>query len=51
MFFVASAPLDPSGHVNVSPKGLDSLRVLDPRTVAYLDSLPALRWVTGEASD
>lgn len=35
MFFVASAPSD--GHVNVSPKGLDSLRVLDPNTVAWLN--------------
>jgi hypothetical protein len=37
VFFVASAPLSPSGHVNLSPKGLDSLRVLDSRTVTYLD--------------
>lgn len=37
MFFVASAPAGPSGHVNVSPKGLDSLRVIDALTVAYLD--------------
>ena len=37
MFFVASAPLDASGHVNVSPKGLDTLRVLGPKVVAYLD--------------
>ena len=37
MFFVATAPLDASGHVNVSPKGLDTLRVLDDMTVAYLD--------------
>lgn len=37
LFFVATAPLDPSGHVNVSPKGLDCLRVLDPTRVAYLD--------------
>jgi predicted pyridoxine 5'-phosphate oxidase superfamily flavin-nucleotide-binding protein len=37
MFFVASAPLDARGHVNVSPKGLDCLRVLDERRVAYLD--------------
>jgi hypothetical protein len=37
MFFVATAPLDGSGHVNLSPKGLDSLRVLDPDTLAYLD--------------
>jgi len=37
LFFVASAPLDSNGHVNVSPKGLDTLRVLGPTTVAYLD--------------
>jgi len=37
MFFVATAPLAGDGHVNCSPKGLDSLRVLDPRTVAYVD--------------
>lgn len=37
MFFVASAPLDANGHVNVSPKGLDTFRVLGPKTVAYLD--------------
>jgi predicted pyridoxine 5'-phosphate oxidase superfamily flavin-nucleotide-binding protein len=37
MFFVASAPLAADGHVNVSPKGLDCLRILDPTTVAYVD--------------
>lgn len=37
VFFVATAPLSARGHVNVSPKGLDTLRVLDARTVAYLD--------------
>lgn len=37
MFFVATAPLSADGHVNLSPKGLDSFRVLDGRTVAYLD--------------
>ena len=37
MFFVATAPLDPNGHVNLSPKGLDTLRILDPATVVYLD--------------
>jgi len=36
MFFVATAP-NAGGHVNVSPKGLDTLRVLGPRRVAYLD--------------
>ena len=38
MFFVGTAPLDPDGHVNVSPKGtIDTLRVLGPSQVAYLD--------------
>lgn len=37
VFFVASAPLTADGHVNLSPKGLDSLRVLSPHRVAYLD--------------
>lgn len=37
LFFVGSAPLDPNGHVNISPKGLDTFRVLGPKTVAYLD--------------
>jgi hypothetical protein len=38
MYFVGSAPLAADGHVNVSPKGpIGSLRVLGPRTVAYLD--------------
>jgi len=37
VFFVGSAPLSGDGHVNVSPKGMDSLRVIDARTLAYLD--------------
>ena len=37
VFFVATAPLSADGHVNLSPKGRDTLRVLGPRTVAYLD--------------
>ena len=36
MFFVATAP-SRDGRVNVSPKGLDSIRVLGEREVAYLD--------------
>lgn len=36
VFFVGSAPTT-GGHVNVSPKGLDTLRILGPRQVAYLD--------------
>ncbi len=37
MFFVATAPLDGQGHVNLSPKGLESFALLGPRTAAYLD--------------
>ena len=37
LFFVATAPLSAEGHVNVSPRGLDSLSILDPHTVAWLD--------------
>lgn len=37
MFFVATAPLAGDGFVNLSPKGHDTLRVLGPRTVGYLD--------------
>lgn len=37
LFFVATAPLAANGHVNLSPKGLDSFRVLSPNQVAYLD--------------
>jgi hypothetical protein len=36
VFFVATAPSE-GGHVNLSPKGHDSLRVLGPTQVAYLD--------------
>jgi hypothetical protein len=37
LFFVATAPLAADGHVNLSPKGLDTFAVLGPREVAYLD--------------
>lgn len=37
VFFVASAPLDRDGHINCSPKGGDTFRVLGEREVAYLD--------------
>jgi hypothetical protein len=37
IFFVATAPTGPGGHVSCSPKGLDTFRVLGPKTVAYLD--------------
>ncbi|GAB4150477.1 MAG: pyridoxamine 5'-phosphate oxidase family protein [Cyanobacteria bacterium J069] len=37
IFFVATAPLSPTGHINLSPKGLDSFRILSPTRIAYLD--------------
>ena len=38
LFFVGTAPRGDDGHVNVSPKGpIGTLRVLDSRTIAYLD--------------
>ena len=37
LFFVSTAPLAAEGRINCSPKGLDTLRILDPRTIAYLD--------------
>jgi pyridoxamine 5'-phosphate oxidase-like protein len=37
LFFVSTAPLQADGHVNCSPKGLDSLLVLGPRQLAYVD--------------
>ncbi len=36
MFFVATAPNE-GGHVNLSPKGYDSFRILGENQVAYLD--------------
>ncbi|WP_018231139.1 pyridoxamine 5'-phosphate oxidase family protein [Thioalkalivibrio thiocyanodenitrificans] len=37
VYFVATAPRADNGHVNLSPKGLDSFRMLSPNAVAYLD--------------
>src|SRR5688500_6900300 len=37
LFFVATAPLGLEGHVNLSPKGMDTFRVIDDHAVAYLD--------------
>lgn len=37
VFFVGTSPLSPSGSVNISPKGYDTFRIVDSRTVAYLD--------------
>lgn len=35
VFFTATAPAE--GRINLSPKGMDTFRCLDPKTVAYLD--------------
>ena len=35
LFFTATAAQ--SGRINLSPKGMDTLRILNPNTVAYLD--------------
>ena len=37
LYFVATAPLAGDGLVNCSPKGGDTLRVLGPRRLAYVD--------------
>ena len=37
VFFVATATAVPDTHVNVSPRGLDTFRVLGPNRVAWLD--------------
>ncbi|GIO54025.1 pyridoxamine 5'-phosphate oxidase [Paenibacillus cineris] len=37
MFFVGTAPLSQEGHVNLSPKGYDTFRILSENRVAYLD--------------
>lgn len=37
VYFVGTAPTATGGRLNLSPKGLDTFRVLGPRTVAYLD--------------
>ena len=37
VFFVATAPLNAEHHVNVSPKGMNTFRVLGEKTVCYFD--------------
>ena len=39
MFFVATSPLSEGGRINLSPKGLDSFRVINDNMVAYMDLL------------
>lgn len=37
LFFVATAPLSADGRINLSPKGMDTFRILSENRVAYLD--------------
>jgi hypothetical protein len=37
ILWVATAPLSPSGHVNISPKGGDCFGVIDEKTFWYMD--------------
>ncbi len=37
IFFVSTAPLSGDGRINLSPKGLDSFRILSENRVAYMD--------------
>lgn len=37
VYFLASAPLQGDGHINLSPRGLDSLRIINEREVIMLD--------------
>lgn len=37
MWFVATAPLEPDGRVNVSPRGHDSLTILGPHRAGWVD--------------
>ena len=37
IFFVGTAPLSSEAHINISPKGGDSFRVLGPMEVVYQD--------------
>ena len=37
VFFIATAPLAADGHVNCSPKGGHTFKILDPLTVVYQD--------------
>ncbi|MEJ2360987.1 MAG: pyridoxamine 5'-phosphate oxidase family protein [Gammaproteobacteria bacterium] len=37
LYFLASAPLAGDGHINLSPRGLDSLRITGDREITLLD--------------
>ncbi|OOZ42272.1 pyridoxamine 5'-phosphate oxidase [Solemya pervernicosa gill symbiont] len=37
LYFVASAPLTEDGHINLSPRGYDTLRITGPLELVFLD--------------
>ena len=37
LLFVSTAPLDPNGKVNLSPKGYDCFCIIGPNQVCYLE--------------
>src|SRR4051812_11966021 len=37
LWFVATAPLDAAGHINLSPRGHDTFSILGPHRVAWVD--------------
>lgn len=37
VFFTATAPLGPAGHINCSPKGMDTFRLTEQGMAGYLD--------------
>ena len=39
LFFVGTAPISAGGHINISPKGMDTFRLLSDNKVAYLDMI------------
>lgn len=43
IFFTATAPK--KGRINLSPKGIDTFRCIDDRTVRYLDSYSYIKHV------
>ncbi|MFJ7512524.1 pyridoxamine 5'-phosphate oxidase family protein [Peribacillus simplex] len=51
LFFIASAPLDAEGHVNLSPKGYDTLRILSSTEIAYLDLTGSGNETSGHISE
>ena len=47
MYFVATACAE--GYINLSPKGMDSLRVLNEKRVIWLNPEPKSSWTVGDA--